>query len=152
MPIFRVKSVKIYTGQKNLHGYTRGSRDKYEVWAGELGCVVCLVLHTGSEDHAGQRLSQLCSGNITSCLRYLTIRKLLSNPTIRFCVYTVHLSPGVLGKPGILPWLGSARLAKNSVSFSSFSTSCDNKLLNKPKQLQWKIEILEEVWITCSLG
>ena len=32
MPIFRVKSVKIYTGQKNLHGYTRGSRDKYEVW------------------------------------------------------------------------------------------------------------------------
>ena len=28
MPIFRVKSVKIYTVQKNLH---RGSRDKYEV-------------------------------------------------------------------------------------------------------------------------
>ena len=32
MPIFRVKSVKIYTGQKNLHEYTRGSRDKYQVW------------------------------------------------------------------------------------------------------------------------
>ena len=32
MPIFRVKSVKIYTGKKNLHGYTRGIRDKYEVW------------------------------------------------------------------------------------------------------------------------
>ena len=32
MPIFRVKSVKIYTGQKNLHGYIRGIRDKYEVW------------------------------------------------------------------------------------------------------------------------
>ena len=31
MPIFRVKSVKIYTGQKNLHGYTRGSRNKYQV-------------------------------------------------------------------------------------------------------------------------
>ena len=31
MPIFRVKSVKIYTGQKNLHEYTRGARDKYEV-------------------------------------------------------------------------------------------------------------------------
>ena len=31
MPIFRVKSVKIYTGQKNLHGYMRGIRDKYEV-------------------------------------------------------------------------------------------------------------------------
>ena len=31
MPIFCVKSVKIYTGQKNLHEYTRGSRDKYEV-------------------------------------------------------------------------------------------------------------------------
>ena len=31
MPIFRVKSVKIYTGQKNLHGYIRGIRDKYEV-------------------------------------------------------------------------------------------------------------------------
>ena len=34
MPIFRVESVKIYTGQKNLHGYIRGIRDKYEVWAG----------------------------------------------------------------------------------------------------------------------
>ena len=33
MPIFRVKSVKIYTGQKNLHGYTRGIRDKLEVWS-----------------------------------------------------------------------------------------------------------------------
>ena len=31
MPIFCVKSVKIYTGQKNLHGYTRGSRNKYQV-------------------------------------------------------------------------------------------------------------------------
>ena len=31
MPIFRVKSVKIYTGQKNLHGYIRGIRDKLEV-------------------------------------------------------------------------------------------------------------------------
>ena len=35
MPIFRVKSVKIYTGQKNLHGYIRGIRDKYQVWEGE---------------------------------------------------------------------------------------------------------------------
>ena len=33
MPIFRVKSVKIYTGQKNLHGHVRGVRDKYEVCA-----------------------------------------------------------------------------------------------------------------------
>ena len=32
MPIFRVKSVQIYTGQKNLQGYTRGSRNKYQVW------------------------------------------------------------------------------------------------------------------------
>ena len=32
MPIFRIKSVKICTGQKNLHKYTHGSRDKYEVW------------------------------------------------------------------------------------------------------------------------
>ena len=31
MPIFRVKSVKIYTSQKNLHGYIRGIRDKYQV-------------------------------------------------------------------------------------------------------------------------
>ena len=31
MPIFRVKSVKIYTGQKKLHEYIRGVRDKYEV-------------------------------------------------------------------------------------------------------------------------
>ena len=31
MPVFRVESIKIYTGQKNLHEYTRGSRDKYEV-------------------------------------------------------------------------------------------------------------------------
>ena len=33
MPIFCVKSVKIYTGQKKLHGYTRGIRDKLEVWS-----------------------------------------------------------------------------------------------------------------------
>ena len=32
MPIFRVKSVKIYTGQKNLHEYIRGVHDKYQVW------------------------------------------------------------------------------------------------------------------------
>ena len=31
MPIFRVKSVKIYTGQKNLHEHVRGVRDKYQV-------------------------------------------------------------------------------------------------------------------------
>ena len=32
MPIFRVKSVKKFTpAKKNLHGYTRGARDKYEV-------------------------------------------------------------------------------------------------------------------------
>ena len=38
MPIFRVKSVKTYTGQekftpakKNLHEYIRGVRDKYQV-------------------------------------------------------------------------------------------------------------------------
>ena len=31
MPIFLVKSVKIYTGKIFLHGYTRGTRDKYEV-------------------------------------------------------------------------------------------------------------------------
>ena len=31
MPIFRVKSVKIYTGQKNLHGRRPRVRDKYEV-------------------------------------------------------------------------------------------------------------------------
>ena len=30
LPIFRVKSVKIYTGQKNLHGHVRGDRDKYQ--------------------------------------------------------------------------------------------------------------------------
>ena len=36
MPIFWVKSVKIYTGQKNLLGYTRGSRDKYEVWMHDI--------------------------------------------------------------------------------------------------------------------
>ena len=32
LPIFCVKSVNIYTGQKNLHGYARGARDKYQVW------------------------------------------------------------------------------------------------------------------------
>ena len=44
MPIFRVKSVKIYTGQKNLHEYTRGARDKYEVWQ--------LVVHSMQKDIA----------------------------------------------------------------------------------------------------
>ena len=38
MPIFRVKSVKIYTGQKNLHEYVRGVRDKYEV------CTIVMLL------------------------------------------------------------------------------------------------------------
>ena len=33
LPIFRVKSVKIYTGQKKLHKNSRGSRDKYQVWS-----------------------------------------------------------------------------------------------------------------------
>ena len=33
LPIFRVKSLKIYTGQTNLHEYIRGVRDKYQVWA-----------------------------------------------------------------------------------------------------------------------
>ena len=31
LPIFRVKSVKIYTGQKNLHEHARGARDKYQI-------------------------------------------------------------------------------------------------------------------------
>ena len=31
LPIFRVKSVKIYTGQKNLHEHVRGVRDKFDV-------------------------------------------------------------------------------------------------------------------------
>ena len=38
MPIFRVKSIKIYTGQKKLHEYVRGVRDKYEV------CMVMVVM------------------------------------------------------------------------------------------------------------
>ena len=37
LPIFRVKSVKIYTGQKNLHEYIRGIRDKYQV------CMCCFT-------------------------------------------------------------------------------------------------------------
>ena len=32
MPIFRVNSVKIYTGQKNLHRHVCGVCDKYQVW------------------------------------------------------------------------------------------------------------------------
>ena len=36
LPIFRVKSVKIYTDQKNLHGYARGACDKYQVWVYSL--------------------------------------------------------------------------------------------------------------------
>ena len=32
LPIFRVKSLKIYTGQKKIYtGAARGARDKYEV-------------------------------------------------------------------------------------------------------------------------
>ena len=37
MPIFRVKSVKIYTGQKKLHEYIRGVRDKYQVRSWIIG-------------------------------------------------------------------------------------------------------------------
>ena len=32
LTIFCVKSVKIYTGQKKLHEYICGVRDKYQVW------------------------------------------------------------------------------------------------------------------------
>ena len=33
MPMFRVKSVKIYTGQKKIYtAAARGACDKYEVW------------------------------------------------------------------------------------------------------------------------
>ena len=32
LPIFRVKSVRMYTGQQNLHDKSRGFRDKYQVW------------------------------------------------------------------------------------------------------------------------
>ena len=32
LPIFCVKSVKIYTRQKNLHEHARGARDEYQVW------------------------------------------------------------------------------------------------------------------------
>ena len=32
LPNVRVKSEKIYTGQKFLHEYIRGVRDKYQVW------------------------------------------------------------------------------------------------------------------------
>ena len=39
MPIFRVKFVKIYTGQKNLHKYIRGVHDKYQV----CSCVTFLL-------------------------------------------------------------------------------------------------------------
>jgi len=50
LPIFRVKSVKIYTGQKNLHKYIRGVRDKYEVWTqrtrGLSFFCLCELLHT----------------------------------------------------------------------------------------------------------
>ena len=50
MPIFRVKSVKIYTGQKNLHGYTRGSRNKYQVWP----CTEESRLQSGVEENSSK--------------------------------------------------------------------------------------------------
>ena len=43
LPVFRIESVKIYTGQKNLHEHARGARDKYQVclkvwtWTKTLG-------------------------------------------------------------------------------------------------------------------
>ena len=46
MPIFRVKSVKIYTGQKNLHGHRPCVRDKYEVWTGWSGVYILLTVMT----------------------------------------------------------------------------------------------------------
>ena len=40
MPIFRFRSVnlKFTPAKKNLHEYTRGSCDKYQVWQGE--CII----------------------------------------------------------------------------------------------------------------
>ena len=55
MPIFRVKSVKLYTGQKKLQEYTRGVRDKYQVWMwcwrflyGYWICFLDVILGCGS--------------------------------------------------------------------------------------------------------
>ena len=47
MPIFRVKSVKIYTGQKNLHGRRPRVRDKYEVWQRQVHKTenLCYIWH-----------------------------------------------------------------------------------------------------------
>ena len=43
MPIVRVKSVKIYTGQKILHMHARGARDKYQV------CSCCIRFKLSNE-------------------------------------------------------------------------------------------------------
>ena len=52
LPIFRVKSVKIYTGKKNLHEPRSWARDKYEVWC-ELG-------HFVVEHHGAQKMVATC--------------------------------------------------------------------------------------------
>ena len=57
MPNFRVKSVKIYTGQKNLHVYIRGVRDKYEVCHNYHETEVVIVIHVANLSFAIGRIS-----------------------------------------------------------------------------------------------
>ena len=60
MPIFRVKSVKIYTGQKKLHENSRGFRDKYEVciWNSHLCAGRCLLFKPRFESCFSQTLRE----------------------------------------------------------------------------------------------
>ena len=61
MPIFRVKSVKIYTGQKNLHEHVRGVRVKYQVWDFERGLHRYEVSWTL---RAGYKRRRSCEGHV----------------------------------------------------------------------------------------
>ena len=71
MPIFRVKSVKIYTGQKNLHGYTRGIRDELEVWH---------IHHYYTPSHTHRwTLSPFPPGSAAWALHFPTCRSFFNN-------------------------------------------------------------------------
>ena len=53
MPFFCVQSVKIYTGQRNLHEYIRGVRDKYQVWSSPSSCLA-VVFKAGMQAGGGR--------------------------------------------------------------------------------------------------
>ena len=100
LPIFCVKSVKIYTAQKNLHEYIRGVRDKYQVWNNwPSQSFAYLTLGLVAKDF--QRLLE--PSGVTDSLRAVAslLQRLwcggpqtfVVRPKLGFCVFRIYVEP-----------------------------------------------------------